>query len=158
MAVGSKKIVTVHRDKHGLWETRQCGFCKEKPCLTNPPQSFECSSKGREQFQQTQNNPILKKILMRFHTKGYQRNSLATGWEERLLLPLRKTQIENWRQDMKQKIIVTFQGGEQASARSPCGGIDGGTGFTEYFQWVPEEGSMQWSPQVSMWYQALWGK
>lgn len=55
---------------------------------------------------------------------------------------------------MKQKIIVTFQGGEQASARSPCGGIDGGTGFTEYFQWVPEEGSMQWSPQVSKLFEA----
>ena len=74
-AVGVTKIkVTVDRDKHGLLEKMLHGFCKEKPCLTNPFESLDCISRDREEVQQTQYSPILKKLLTRFHIKGYQRN------------------------------------------------------------------------------------
>lgn len=45
---GYKNKVIAGRDKRGLLDKMLHGFCKEKPCLTNPAESLVCISKDRE--------------------------------------------------------------------------------------------------------------
>lgn len=70
---GYKNKVTVDNDKCGLLEKMLHGFCKEKPCLTNPPESSECITKARERRSSRHSTAQFWKSS-RFHTKGYQRN------------------------------------------------------------------------------------